>query len=254
MHPKDGVGSGDKSMSKLTKQEKAEAAKMFAEMREWLLPHPKAVSLGEVTEKFCELANANDLIAEFEKRKWGREEFCYRHGCRKWVYDFLCDMTQIGQAKKHLEKSLASLGARQKGKTAFACVNSEKPLRTNDFNEPTMLVVINKWNPDDPQGQSLYDAARGYWYVGSSGKAYKCRYVVASYYGRVMEVYEINKAKSWQTWQQSPKKTKPNDRPQSSMRRAFEGHVVSDEIRAKYIGRSTSGLIRPRADKVYLGF
>lgn len=241
-------------MVKVTKQEKEAAEKMLTEMREWLSPHPKSVSLGEVTRKFCELTNAKNLIAKFEMKKWGREEFCCMNGCRKWVYDFLFDMTRIGQAKKQLEKSLAGFATKEKAKTVFSRTNSEEPLRKKDFNEPTMLVVINKWDPNDSKGQSLYDASRGYWYVGTSGKAYKCRYVVASYFGRVMEVYEIDTSKSWQTWRQSPKKTKPDDKPQSSMRRAFEGCVASQDIRAKYIGKSTAGLIRPREVKVYLGF
>lgn len=237
----------------MTKDEKAETKKMLKEMRMYFSPPRRTVSFGEITEKFLELPNASQLVTEFEKKDWTREEFCSAQDCKKWIYDFLSDMTRMGRAKKRLDRSLAEIRKPQVTKAAPEST-AERPLRREDFSEPTMLVVINKWNPNDSQAQSLYDATRGYWYVGASGKAYECQYVVASYFGRVMEVYEIDKAKSWQTWQQSPKKTNPDDKPESPMRRAFEGSVAPHEIRSKYIGRSTSGLVKPRAEKVYLGF
>ena len=240
----------------MTKDEKAEATAMFNDMRAIFQPPTREISLGEVVEKFCSLENHRELIDAFSDKYWGRNEFCSRFKCRKWVYDFLDDMARRNRARSILEKELSKLNhsAKSKKSSAPKTAEVERPLRKEDFDVPTMMVVVNRWNPTNPNGQSLYDAARGYWYVGASGKAYKCRYVVASYYGRVMEVYEIDHSKSWMNWKQSPKKTNPDDRPISHMRRAFEGTVAPNEVRFRYLGKSTSGLILPRAEKVYLGF
>lgn len=219
-------------------------------------PKPRLMTIGEVIEKFCSLPNHKDLIAKFETKRWKCDEFCNRFECEKWVYNFLFEMSQRNKARMIIENNLAKLYAvaAPSRSASHAANKRERPLRSEDFTEPTMMVVINHWDSTDPHGQSLYDATRGYWYVGASGKAYRCRYIVASYFGRVVEVYEVNQTKSWMNWEQSPKKTNPEDKPASRMRRAFEGKVAPNDVRAKYIGRSTSGLILPRADKVYLGF
>lgn len=215
-------------------------------------PKPRLMTIGEVIEKFCSLPNHKDLISKFETKRWECDEFCKRFGCGKWVYNFLFEMSQRNKARMIIEKNLSKLS--DVAATCLEAKTSARPLCREDFTEPTMMVVINRWDSTNPRGQSLYDAARGYWYVGASGKAYKCRYVVASYFGRVVEVYEIDQNKSWMNWTRSPKKTNPEDQPEDKMRRAFEGKVAPNNVRAKYIGRSTSGLILPRMDKVYLGF
>lgn len=129
-------------------------------------------------------------------------------------------------------------------------------LTAADFDEPTMIVVVNRYW--DPKGHrpSLEDCARGYWYVGTSGrgKAYKCKRLLASYNGEVVGVYEIDQSKSWMDSSQYVKKTWPDDRPKSPKRRACELLPVPTAVRAKYLHCSTAGLIRPRSEKSYYGF
>ena len=82
-------------------------------------------------------------------------------------------------------------------------------LTVADFDEPTMIVVVNRyWDPNGHR-PSLEDCARGYWYVGASGcgKAYKCKWLLASYNGEVVGVYEIDQSKSWMDSSQYVKKT-----------------------------------------------
>ena len=82
-------------------------------------------------------------------------------------------------------------------------------LTVADFDEPTMIVVVNRyWDPNGHR-PSLEDCARGYWYVGASGcgKAYKCKWLLASYNGEVVGVYEIDQSKSWMASSQYIKKT-----------------------------------------------
>ena len=222
--------------------------------------HPTVkFTYGDVAQRFDALPNKKELISCFETGKYKQESFCRRFNCPKWVYDFLSDaskMKSIGKGVEIIEKNRAE--AIKKNIATMSSVsgkNMDRPLTRSDFHDPTIIVVINKyWNPSDPKSPSLYDCARGYWRVGRSGKgkAYKCKYAVASFYGRVAEVYEINQAKSWMTWRESPKATWPDDKP-NDMRRAFEGRVANAQIRALYIGRSTAGLIPPRTEKVYVG-
>jgi len=242
---------------KMSKDEKAETRAFFTDLSLMFQPpKPRALTMGQVIEKFCSLSNHKELIARFEEKHWERDEFCDKFKCGRWVYDFLLEMSQRNKARMIIEKKLSGLhDVPASNRIPSRKVKpGERALRREDFNEPTMMVVINCWDPTKLNGQSLYDATRGYWHVGASGKAYRCRYVVASYFGRVMEVYEVNQNKSWMNWEQSPKKTNPDDKPASKMRRAFEGNIAPDEVRARYIGRSTSGLILPRMEKVYLGF
>lgn len=129
-------------------------------------------------------------------------------------------------------------------------------LTAADFDEPTMIVVVNRyWNPQ-AHHPSLEDCARGYWYVGTSGigKAYKCKWLLASYNGEVVGVYEIDRNKSWMDSSHYIKKTWPEDRPKNSNRRACEFLSAPAAIRAKYLHCSTAGLIRPRSEKAYYGF
>ena len=226
----------------------------------WRMLHPMVkFTYGDVAQRFDALPNKKELISCFETGKYGRELFCQQFNCKKWVYDFLSDAAKlrcIGKGVEVIEKKRAEAIKKSAATISSVSVdNTDRPLTRSDFHEPTIIVVINKyWNPSDPKSPSLYDCARGYWRVGSSGKgkAYMCKYAVASFYGRVAEVYEIDQSKSWMTWHESPKETWPDDKP-DDMRRAFEGNIANTQIRAMYIGRSTAGLIPPRTEKVYVG-
>ena len=241
------------------KMAKREEIKAF-ESDFWRMLHPTVkFTYGDVAQRFDSLPNKAELVAGFETGKYGRESFCNHFNCKKWVYDFLSDaakMKCIEEGVKVIEKKRVE--AIKKCGTTMSLAsgdNVDRPLTRLDFHEPTIIVVVNKyWKPSDPRSPSLYDCARGYWRVGATGKgkAYRCKYAVASFYGRVAEVYEINRSKSWMTWRESPKVTWPEDKP-NKMRRAFEGHIANAQIRARYIGRSTAGLIPPRTEKVYVG-
>ena len=125
-------------------------------------------------------------------------------------------------------------------------------LKESDFDEKSLIVVVNKyWDPS--RGiPSLEDCARGYWRVGRNGMAYQCRWLLASYHGEVVGVWEI--AGGWLPWPQRKKSTWPDDRPKTDLRRACDLVEAPTDIKARYLHESTSGLIRPRAWGRYVGF
>lgn len=92
------------------------------------------------------------------------------------------------------------------------------------FDEPCIIININKkykrfMSPDD-----LYNVTRASWVLGP--KKDKAKYVITSYRGLVREVFEIN------SWQKA-----------TDGRWEFTGKIANENIRNKYINQSLKKFI-----------
>jgi hypothetical protein len=92
------------------------------------------------------------------------------------------------------------------------------------FDEPCIIININRLYTRGISAQKLYDSTRASWIVGT--KRDRAKFAIASYRGLVREVYEIEK------WQ-------PN-----GDRWEFIGKIAEDEIRDKYLNQSLENYIK----------
>ena len=93
------------------------------------------------------------------------------------------------------------------------------------FDEPCIIININKKYKRFMSPRALYNATRASWVLGP--KKDKAKYVITSYRGLVREVFEIN---SWQ------KATEDG-------RWEFTGKPANENIRNKYINQSLKNFI-----------
>lgn len=91
------------------------------------------------------------------------------------------------------------------------------------FDEPMMLININRRYRPNMTTQDYYDATKGNWHV-SHVKAGAYKYVASVYLGIIREVFEVH------TWSQS-------NEPKRSY---FEGVVASEEVRSRYMNKSVT--------------
>ena len=99
-----------------------------------------------------------------------------------------------------------------------------------DFDEPTMIIKINRRYREGMNKDELYDATRQWWAVRVSN-AQRMKYALAVVNGRVLEVYKID---SWE---------KDEDvYEEHGGRYRFKGSVASESKRSKYIGKSVKSL------------
>lgn len=87
------------------------------------------------------------------------------------------------------------------------------------FEEPMLLIRVNRLYRPGISAKELYDATRMQWRVGP--RAFKITYVCAVYLGIIREVYEI---KAWQ----------PMEVINGFQRHGFTGKVAPPTIRDKY--------------------
>jgi len=92
------------------------------------------------------------------------------------------------------------------------------------FDEPCIIININRLYTRGISAEKLYDSTRASWVVGA--KRNRAKYAIASFRGLVREVYEIEK------WQ-------PNGE-----RWEFVGKVADNEIREKYLNQSLENYIK----------
>ena len=93
------------------------------------------------------------------------------------------------------------------------------------FDEPALLININKLYHHDMTPQQLYEATRKHWKV-SRERVNGIQIICAVYVGIIREVYIP------QSWRESPLK-QPG-------RSYFEGQVAPEELRSKYINKSVA--------------
>jgi len=92
------------------------------------------------------------------------------------------------------------------------------------FDEPCIIININRLYTRGISAEKLYDSTRASWVVGT--KRNIAKYAIASFRGLVREVYEIEK------WQ-------PNGE-----RWEFVGKVAANEVREKYLNQSLENYIK----------
>jgi hypothetical protein len=87
------------------------------------------------------------------------------------------------------------------------------------FEEPMILIRVNKLYEPGMKPKEMYDATRMQWRVGQ--RAFKLKYACAVYLGIIREVYEI---KEWS----------PMEVINGFQRHGFTGKVAAPAIRDKY--------------------
>lgn len=92
------------------------------------------------------------------------------------------------------------------------------------FDEPCLIITINRKYYSGISSEELYEATRGWWVIGE--KRERVKFVLSTYNGIVREVYEVN------DWEKVGKRC------------CFGGRIASDNIRGKYINRSLENFIK----------
>jgi uncharacterized protein len=110
-----------------------------------------------------------------------------------------------------------------RGKMTLRDIETEYQAKPATFNEPVILIRINKAFRYDMPANELYEVTRKYWKVVERAQGIKIACSV--YAGIVREVYSIKE------WLPSP---------QYAGRFMFNGKVASDDIRNKYINKSVA--------------
>lgn len=108
------------------------------------------------------------------------------------------------------------------------------------FEEPVILIRVNRAYQPGMKPKELYDATRMQWRVGP--RAFQLKYACAVYLGIIREVYEI---KEWS----------PMDVIHGYQRHGFSGKVAPPAIRDKYRHTSVKHLLKQghQSSIVYVG-
>ncbi len=194
--------------------------------------------LGALVEKTKE-TNKIKKIREIQKA--GREVklIILRHGLtEKEAFEIESSIIDyIGM--KNLTNLVLGHNSFDRGKMTLKNIKIEYEAIKAVFDEPVMLIRINKLYRYDMSEKELYEATRKDWKVGEN--ANKIKIVCSVYLGIIREVYIVNK------WVQS--KEVPG-------RMLFTGKVASNKIRNKYIDKSVSHLLKQGSQNPikYVGF
>jgi hypothetical protein len=97
--------------------------------------------------------------------------------------------------------------------------------------ERVIIVKVNKTYKPGMSSGELYDCTRGIWKVQLKN-AKKTRYALAVYFGKVLEVFEIEGWYKELTTDYEYRKPDP-----TGERFEFVGKVADEKIREKYIGK-----------------
>ena len=177
----------------------------------------------------CALENATDndkynLIREIHKDGKEVEHFILRHGLEEKlsleIKSTIIDLLGI----ENLTNSVKGHDTWERGLKTVDEVFQHYDAKAVTFDEPCIIININRLYTRGISPQKLYDSTRASWIVGT--KRDRAKYAIASYRGLVREVYEIEK------WQ-------PN-----GDRWEFIGKVAEDVIRDKYLNQSLENYIK----------
>lgn len=117
--------------------------------------------------------------------------------------------------------------------------NSED-LTFNDIDDNIMLIKINRLYHNNMTPTELYEITRGYWRVNLE-QAKKVKYVLAVYYGIVLEVYEVVAwFPAFSTMMHQRIEDVNSDK--LSSRYEFVGRIADDIVRKKYKDKSVSNI------------
>ena len=177
----------------------------------------------------CALENATDsdkynLIREIHKDGKEVEHFILRHGLEEKlsleIESTIIDLLGI----ENLTNSVKGHDTWERGLKTVDEVFQHYDAKVVTFDEPCIIININRLYTRGISAQKLYDSTRASWIVGT--KRDRAKFAIASYRGLVREVYEIEK------WQ-------PN-----GDRWEFIGKIAEDEIRDKYLNQSLENYIK----------
>ena len=177
----------------------------------------------------CALENATDndkynLIREIHKDGKEVEHFILRHGLEEKlsleIESTIIDLLGI----ENLTNSVKGHDTWERGLKTVDEVFQHYDAKAVTFDEPCIIININRLYTRGISAQKLYDSTRASWIVGT--KRDRAKFAIASYRGLVREVYEIEK------WQ-------PN-----GDRWEFIGKVAEDKIRDKYLNQSLENYIK----------
>ena len=108
-------------------------------------------------------------------------------------------------------------------------------IHAEDFTENVVLLKINKIYQPGMDEYSLYEASRGYWYNIYNKVKDDVRYALPVYDNFILEVYEVAQ---WFRAGTTIRAVSLND-PNQDKRCEFVGRIAPDEIRNKYLHKST---------------
>jgi len=177
----------------------------------------------------CALENATDndkynLIREIYNDGKEVEHFILRHGLEEKlsleIESTIIDLLGI----ENLTNSVKGHDTWERGLKTVDEVFQHYDAKVVTFDEPCIIININRLYTRGISAQKLYDSTRASWIVGT--KRDRAKFAIAPYRGLVREVYEIEK------WQ-------PN-----GDRWEFIGKIAEDEIRDKYLNQSLENYIK----------
>lgn len=177
----------------------------------------------------CALENETEndkynLIREINKDSKEVEHFILRHGLEEKlsleIESTIIDLLGI----ENLTNSVKGHDTWERGLKTVDEVFQHYEAKVVTFDEPCIIININRLYTRGISAQKLYDSTRASWIVGT--KRDRAKFAIASYRGLVREVYEIEK------WQ-------PN-----GDRWEFIGKIAEDEIRDKYLNQSLENYIK----------
>ncbi|MEI7983741.1 MAG: hypothetical protein WCI71_18985 [Bacteroidota bacterium] len=177
----------------------------------------------------CALENETEndkynLIREIHNEGKEVEHFILRHGLEEKlsleIESTIIDLLGI----ENLTNSVKGHDTWERGLKTVDEVFQHYDAKAVTFDEPCIIININRLYTRGISAQKLYDSTRASWIVGA--KRDRANYAIASYRGLVREVYEIEK------WQ-------PN-----GDRWEFIGKVADDKIRDKYLNQSLENYIK----------
>lgn len=109
-----------------------------------------------------------------------------------------------------------------------------------DFSDDVILIRINRLYHNDMTQSELYEATRGYWRVNLE-QAQKVKYVLAVYYGMVLEVYEIAQwFPAFSTMMHQ--RVQEEEKEKLLKRYEFVGRIANENIRKKYKDKSMASI------------
>ena len=110
-----------------------------------------------------------------------------------------------------------------RGKMTLRDIEIEYQAKPAEFDEPVLLIRINKAFRHDMSAEELYTVTRKDWKVGQ--RIHDMKIACAVYLGIIREVYSVDE------WV---------DSPDSVGRSMFNGKIAQEDIRNKYINKSVS--------------
>lgn len=160
-------------------------------------------------------------IREIERAGLEVGHIVLRHGLtEKEAFEVECAVIDL-YGIENLTNLVLGHYSSTRGKMSAKDIEIEYQAQDALFDEPVLLITINKFYSHGMPATALYDATRKHWKLGSRAKS--IRIVCAVYRGIIREVYVVD--------QWFPSDVIPG-------RSYFEGSVAPDEIRTRYLHTS----------------